>query len=106
MKRFFDRGSQLFTEDVILERADDGTPKTNVPQQIAYHSPTGFEWGYGGSGPADLALNTLLLFVSEKEAIRLHQDFKWDFITPMNREGGIIKNSEIRDWIDEYDVVL
>jgi len=20
-----------------------------------YHSPTGFEWGYGGSGPADLA---------------------------------------------------
>jgi hypothetical protein len=28
-------------------------------QRIVYHSPTGFEWGYAGSGPADLALNIL-----------------------------------------------
>ena len=32
---------------------------TNVPHLVVHHSPTGYEWGYGGSGPADLALNIL-----------------------------------------------
>lgn len=39
--------------------------ETNVPQRIVYHSPTGFEWGYGGSGPADLALNLAELVVEK-----------------------------------------
>lgn len=30
---------------------------TNVPHLCIDHSPTGYEWGYEGSGPADLALN-------------------------------------------------
>jgi hypothetical protein len=29
-------------------------------QHYPYHSPTGFGWGYGGSGPADLARCILL----------------------------------------------
>jgi len=41
------------------------------------HSPTGFEWGYGGSGPAQLALALLADHLGDDEAaIRLHQDFK------------------------------
>src|SRR5262245_32530261 len=28
---------------------------TNVPHLVVHHSPDGFEFGYGGSGPADLA---------------------------------------------------
>ena len=35
------------------------TTDTNVPHLVVHHSPTGYEWGYGGSGPADLALNIL-----------------------------------------------
>jgi hypothetical protein len=42
---------------------DEGGIHTNVPQRIVQHSPTGFAWGYGGSGPADLALNILSIFV-------------------------------------------
>lgn len=34
---------------------DDG--KTEPLEHIARHSPTGMEWGYGGSGPSDLALS-------------------------------------------------
>jgi hypothetical protein len=30
---------------------------SNVPHLVTYHSPTGFEFGYRGSGPADLSLN-------------------------------------------------
>lgn len=30
---------------------------TNVPYLVVHHSPTGFAWGYNGSGPSDLGLN-------------------------------------------------
>ncbi len=51
------------TMDIICHRQPDGTPIFNVAQAHAHHSPTGFEWGYGGSGPADFALNILALFL-------------------------------------------
>ncbi len=28
-----------------------------------HDAPTGFDWGFGGSGPADFALNVLALFL-------------------------------------------
>ena len=41
------------------------------------HSPTGFEWGYGGSGPAQLALALLADHLDDAdEAVALHQSFK------------------------------
>src|SRR6267378_1793164 len=41
------------------------------------HSPTGFEWGYGGSGPAQLALALLADHLGDdNEAVSLHQEFK------------------------------
>jgi uncharacterized protein DUF6166 len=76
-----------------------GDALVDIPQRFVCHSPTGFEWGYGGSGPADLALNVLGLFVPPPEAWRLHQDFKFHFIAPMAREGGTIEAAEVRDWI-------
>jgi len=73
----------------------DGVP---LPQRIVYHSPTGFEFGYGGSGPADLALNILVLFISHREAEQLHQDFKWAFIAAAF-PGMTLRASTIRGWI-------
>jgi len=36
------------------------TGKPDMPlKHVLRHSPDGFEWGYGGSGPADLALAIL-----------------------------------------------
>ena len=45
------------------------------------HSPTGFEWGYNGSGPAQLAL-ALLADASEDPAtaLRHYQEFKRDVV--------------------------
>jgi hypothetical protein len=76
-------------------------------RHAAVHSPTGFEWGYGGSGPADLALALLLdalgeasrlprsCFGPHSQAIadivdrtrawRLHQAFKWRVIARLPR---------------------
>ncbi len=76
-----------------------GDALVDIPQRFVYHSPSGFEWGYCGSGPADLALNVLGLFVPPPEAWRLHQDFKSRFIASMAREGGTIEAGAVRDWI-------
>jgi len=44
------------------------TPERSL--ELADHSPSGFEWGYGGSGPAQLAL-ALLLDYTDDEAFAL-----------------------------------
>lgn len=48
------------------------------------HSPTGFEWGYGGSGPAQLALALLADHLGDDEqALNLYQRFKWAVIAEL-----------------------
>ena len=105
--------------DVVLTREGPkdgiGGARSNVPWSVIDHSPTGFEWGYGGSGPADLALNILNAFIppgTEGEdpvechqgkcsatAARLHQEFKWEFLASMPREGGTIPAEKILNFI-------
>jgi hypothetical protein len=40
------------------------------------HSPTGFAWGYGGSGPAQLSLAILADCTDDQTAQDYYQDFK------------------------------
>ena len=89
-----------FNEDVICSRSGDDI-YTNIPQRIIYHSPDGFEWGYGGSGPADFALNILSVFIGQEKAFRYYQDFKWKFIASLPFEGGVILREDIISWITE-----
>lgn len=49
-------------------------------QKIVNHSPDGFNWGYGGSGPAQLALAILLKVTDSHTADLLHQRFKWEYV--------------------------
>lgn len=54
----------------------DGRP-LNPRLNLWNHSPSGFEWGYGGSGPAQLALGILADHLNDDdEAVALHQEFK------------------------------
>jgi hypothetical protein len=41
---------------IMIERLN-GVVHTNVPHLVVHHSPDGWDFGYTGSGPADLALN-------------------------------------------------
>ena len=52
-------------------------------QKVWNHSPDGFNWGYGGSGPAQLALAICLEVFPEDIAIRKYQDFKWNVIAKL-----------------------
>ncbi len=88
-------------EDIILKRTNEGAT-ANIPQEIVRHSPTGFEWGYGGSGPADLALNILAQYVPRKLAESLHQQYKWDVIARIPHEGTTITSESVRAWIKNH----
>ncbi len=91
-----------------------GGAVTNVPHLVVHHSPNGFEFGYGGSGPADLALNACQLYLNMtgytgKEtkcydgtcwslAFALHQQFKSYFIASAPKTGRIVPFVEIDEW--------
>lgn len=49
-------------------------------QKIWNHSPDGFNWGYGGSGPAQLALAICLKLYGDSYG---YQQFKWDYIATL-----------------------
>lgn len=85
---------------LVCERGPKGEARTNVPHAWKLHSPTGFEWGYGGSGPADLALNTLLAMGCDREEAEWwHQAFKTAFISPIPQDGGRVPLEEMRAWL-------
>lgn len=78
---------------------------TFLKQKIVLHSPDGFQWGYGGSGPADLALNMLYDYLQRTHrknaksiAVDLHQPFKWEFIAGQVKELSIT-GEEIEKWL-------
>jgi len=51
-------------------------------QKVYNHSPDGFNWGYGGSGPAQLAL-AICIELKTKEH---YQTFKWRVIAKLPQE--------------------
>lgn len=54
------------------------SPKKSL--RYRQHSPDGFAWGYGGSGPAQLALAICLEIFPKESALRVYQAFKWKYI--------------------------
>lgn len=86
-------------EDIFVKRMPDGKKHTNVQRSIVHHSTTDYEWGYGGSGPAELALNCMIMFCNYKTAWNLHQAFKEKFVAALPTEGGTIKYYDIQQFI-------
>lgn len=68
---------------------------------VRNHSPAGLNWGYGGSGPAQLALAMLLdWFEDVGFAVAYYQRFKTAFIAPIDRDEFRISGAELRAWLD------
>jgi hypothetical protein len=103
--------------DVVVNAGrGEGVEHEYALQNVGYHSPDGFEMGYAGSGPADLALTILLdyfgsetkscrdfidpsrLDAAANKAWRYHQDFKRSFIAPHD-DRTTIASSQIDLWL-------
>ena len=66
---------------------------------IIRHSPTGMEWGYGGSGPGDLALSILTDLLGAEEANRHYMAFKWAFVCNLAHDEWALDERVIREWL-------
>lgn len=67
----------------VLRHTQEGSTHLDPApsQRLRNHSPDGFQWGYSGSGPAQLALAILLDYTKDPErSQRLYQTFKNDFV--------------------------
>jgi hypothetical protein len=86
-------GSQLVTKgDNIL------MPQ---PSQKLYNHSSDFNWGYGGSGPAQLALALLFDVTGDGDlSVKLHQHFKWQFVAHWGNSWQITSD-EIKQWVAE-----
>lgn len=90
-----DGGSFRFSRPVkdapggkLVEYAPEGGEYAALPPRndLLNHSPDGFEWGYSGSGPAQLALAILAKVTGDDQfAVKHHQQFKTDLIAPMSQ---------------------
>ena len=64
------------------------------------HSPTGPAWGYGGSGPAQLALAILLAVTDAAPAQRFYQQFKWSVIAPIEADRWVLDAGDVLNWLE------
>jgi hypothetical protein len=93
MKRY--RGTRVgeTTADPTLVTVID-TDETGVEHHAALahstrHSPTGFNWGYAGSGPAELARCLLIDYLgTERVSGGLYQEFKARMIASLAQDRG------------------
>ena len=67
---------------------------------VRNHSPTGPAWGYGGSGPAQLALAILLVVADEATAERFYQQSKWSAIAPIEADRWALDAGDVLGWLE------
>jgi hypothetical protein len=85
-----DAGCQVTADGRLLDMRYD----------LRNHSPDGAEWGYGGSGPAQLALALLTDATGDDELAQRHyQRFKREVVAGFERDRFLITQAEIRCWI-------
>lgn len=70
-------------------------------QRLINHSPDGFNWGYLGSGPSQLALALLLYFTgNERYSLGHYQKLKFEIISAWPGGKNInVPNRAITNWI-------
>lgn len=95
----FEGKPQRDTDGGFIVVKDGQVLSPKASQKLINHSPNGFNWSYGGSGPAQLALALLLDVTGDKEvAQRWYQDFKWQVVAGLDRHWRIT-GDEIKQWL-------
>lgn len=85
-----------FTQGTTVLVCEDTTCEAMPLQHHVKHSPTGFEWGYNGSGPADLARCILIDYLDTDHITNgLYQEFKARVIAGLKNEYWTITGNDI-----------
>lgn len=85
----------------VYVRCTDGTTRVLNPRNdIRNHSPDGCNWGYSGSGPAQLALAVLAEYTgSARFASKYYQVFKFEVIAGVKSSRICLTATQLREWV-------
>ena len=72
--------------EALIEVRADGEKIGRPLRHLVRHSPTGFEWGYGGSGPADTARSILADHLGHPVPPAVYQRFKAAVVQNLAKE--------------------
>ena len=94
--------SGSFDNENWYQTFKDGQPFSAVRSlKVRNHSPTGFAWSYGGSGPSQLALGILLEETDQATAERLYMDLKWTVISNLPEKNWSLSSEEVQNWLNQ-----
>lgn len=86
------------TGGVVHIVQNGGSRELPLRLDLVNHSPTGFAWGYGGSGPAQLALAIIADATGDDAlAVQHHQRFKFKVIGRLE---------QTKDWSMTHTAVM
>lgn len=89
---------------VIVRDSGKASRKLSPRLDLYNHSPDGFQWGYGGSGPAQLALALAADALGDDQlALRHHQRLKNDRIAKIWQHHWELSAGEIQDLYAGYE---
>lgn len=85
---------------VVVVRVDDADRVRPLPARLDLrsHSPSGLEWGYPGSGPAQLALAILADAVGPEAAQACYQRFKFEVVARLAQERWELTREAVLTW--------
>ena len=96
------RVSESGHQPVYKKLLPDGEPQQLSPkpsQKLINHSPSGFQWGFTGSGPSQLSLALLLDATNDPEKAKsYYQDFKWEYVSGWGEQWAMTREV-ILEWI-------
>lgn len=86
-----------------MDVLEDGRPPRPLDPRLDLrnHSPTGLEWGYAGSGPAQLALALAAdLLADDAAARRVYQRLKFTLVGGLPRDGWELGEDRLRSAVE------
>lgn len=83
----------------------DGSALDIRRSQMLYNHSEEFNWSYGGSGPAQLALAILYRLFFKDIALRWYQVFKWDVIARLPDKDFTLE-IDIEEWISSQEAAV
>ena len=98
-------GRRIPNKTLVGVKREDPPYTKKLPDRLDLqnHSPSGFEWGYEGSGPAQLAL-AILAHATDDDvyALGAYQDFKREVISKLPFEEWDMSERLVLDWVQAH----
>lgn len=97
------RGIRTADRSIVTKQTSSDQPAEllNVRSDLVNHSPDGFNWGYAGSSPAQLALALLADASNDVIAVAAYQRFKTDHVARWNDHTFDLSKADILEWLDQ-----